>query len=88
MARAFYNQYKFNIEVTPSLWDLSSMRRKNDETFKGYNQRWRALAARVNTLLLEKDLAFTFVNTLEEPFFSHLIGHSATSFSEIIMAGC
>ena len=88
LARAFYNQYKFNIDAAISIWDLSNMRRKKVETFKGYAQRWRSLDARVNTLLPEKDLAFTFVNTLEEPFFSHIIGHSSTSFSKIVMTRC
>ena len=35
-----------------------------------------------------KDLTFTFINTLDEPFFSHLVGHTSTNFSEIVMVGC
>ena len=39
LAKSFYNQYKFNIKVAPSMWDLSSLRKKNDESFKEYAQR-------------------------------------------------
>ena len=46
------------------------------------------MATRVTTQLLEKDLTFTFINTLEEPFFSHLVGHTTTNFSEVTVVGC
>ena len=88
LARAFFNQYRFNIEMAPSVWDLSNMKRKKDELFKEYAQRWRALAARIATPLPEKDLTFTFINTLDEPFFSHLVGHASANFSEVVVAGC
>ena len=38
LARAFYNQYKFNMEVAPSMWDLSSLRKGNNESFREYAQ--------------------------------------------------
>ena len=75
LARAFVDQYKSNMEMAPSIWDLSNIKKKIDESFKEYAQRWRAMAAKVSTHLLEKDLTFTFINTVEEPFFSHLVGH-------------
>ena len=46
------------------------------------------MAARITTPLPERDLTFTFINTLDEPFFSHLVGHASASFSEVVMAGC
>ena len=70
------------------MWDLSSLRKGNSESFREYAQRWRSLAAKVATPIPEKDLTSTFINTLEKPYFSHLIGHTATNFSEIIAAGC
>ena len=88
MARAFFDQYKFHLEIAPSVWDLSGMKKKKDESFKEYAQRWGAIAARVTTHLPEKDLTFTFINTLEEPFFSHLVGHTTASFSEVMAARC
>ena len=36
--------------------------------------------------LPEKELTHTFINSLEEPFFSHLIEHTSVSFSEIVLA--
>ena len=88
LARAFFDQYKFNLERAPLVWDLSNMKKKRDESFKEYAQRWRAMAARVTTHLLEKDLTFTFINTLEETFPSHLVGHTTANLSEVIAAGC
>ena len=88
LARAFFDQYKFHLEIAPSVWDLSGMKKKKDESSKEYAQQWRATAARVTTHLPEKDLTFTFINTLEEPFFSHLVGHTTTSFLEVVVAGC
>ena len=70
------------------MWDLSNMKKKKDESFKEYAQRWRAMAAKVTTQLPEKDLFHTFINTVEEPFFSHLVGHTSANFSEVVVAGC
>ena len=81
LARAFYNQYKFNIEEAPSIWHLSNLQKKSNESFKEYAQKGRALAARVAIPLLKKQLTSSFINTLEEPFFSHLIGHTLANFS-------
>lgn len=36
LAKAFYSQYKFNIEVTLYIWDLSSLKKKKEESFKEY----------------------------------------------------
>ena len=29
-----------------------------------------------------------FIKSLEEPFFSHLVGHTSVKFSEVVVAGC
>ena len=70
------------------MWDLSNLRKKDNKSFREYALRWRALAAKVTTPILEKDLAFTFINTLEKSYFTHLIGHTSANFSEIVAAGC
>ena len=70
------------------MWDLSSLCKGNNESFREYAQRWRSMVARVATPIPEKDLTSTFINTLGKPYFSHLIGHTTTNFSEIVAAGC
>ena len=67
---------------------MSSLCKGNNESFREYAQCWRYFAARVATPIPEKDLTSTLINTLEKPYFSHLIGHTATNFSEIVAAGC
>lgn len=34
------------------------------------------------------DLTFTFINTLDEQFFSHLVGYTSANFSEVVVAEC
>ena len=88
LARAFYNQYKFNIEVAPTVWDLSNLRKLPTETFKEYAQRWRSMAAKISTPVPEKDLTLMFINTLGNPYYQHLVRHITSSFAEIVAAGC
>ena len=73
--------------MAPSVGDLSSLQKKKNESFKEYAQRWKALAARFTNPLPEKELTHTFINSLEEPFFSHLVRYTSASFSEIVLAG-
>ena len=88
LAKAFYNQYKFNIEVALTVWDLSNLKKQPVESFKEYAQRWRSTAAKVTTPMPEKDLTLMFINTLGNPYYQHLVGHTTSSFAEIIAAGC
>ena len=36
LVKVFYDQYKFNIEVAPSVWDLSNLQKRRNESFKEY----------------------------------------------------
>ena len=88
LAKAFYNQYKFNIEMAPTVWDLSNMKKRSTESFKEYAQRWRSMAAKITTPMPERDLTLMFINTLGNPYYQHLVGHTSSSFAEIVAAGC
>ena len=88
LAKAFYNQYKFNIEVAPTVWDLSNLKKQPTESFKEYAQRWRSMAAKITTPMPERDLTLMFINTLGNPYYQHLVGHTSSSFAEIVAAGC
>ena len=58
-----------------------------DESFKGYAQRWRDLAGRVQPHLIDRELIDIFMGTLTGPFFNHLIGSSSAGFTELILTG-
>ena len=63
------------------------MKKQPSESFKEYAQRWRGMAARLPQPMLEKDLTYVFINTLNEPYFKHLLANTSASFANIVVAG-
>ncbi|KAK7316323.1 hypothetical protein VNO77_35276 [Canavalia gladiata] len=57
LADAFLKQYKYNIDMAPDRWELQSMSKKDQESFKEYAQRWRELAAQVEPPLSDKEMS-------------------------------
>ncbi|KAA0041964.1 Gag-pro-like protein [Cucumis melo var. makuwa] len=64
LTNSFLKQYKYNVDMALDHLDLQRMRKKSVETFKKYAQRWRELAAQVQSPLTDKDLTTMFINTL------------------------
>src|ERR1051325_8887154 len=87
LADAFYRQYEYNAELTPTRMQLQSMSMGRDEKFKEYAQKWRDLAGRVQPPLSNRELVDMFMGTLSGPFFNHLIGNSLAGFTELILTG-
>src|SRR4051812_46155423 len=58
-----------------------------EESFKEYAQKWRDLAGRVKPSLSDRELVDMFMNTLTDPFYSHLLGSSSSGFTELILIG-
>ena len=46
------------------------------------------MAAKITTPMPERDLTLMFVNTLGNPYYQHLVGHTSLSFADIVAAGC
>ena len=59
----------------------------SNESFKGYAQKWRDMAGRVQPPLTDRELIYIFMETLTGPFFNHLIGSSSAEFTELILTG-
>ncbi|XP_058758597.1 uncharacterized protein LOC131631842 [Vicia villosa] len=57
------------------------------ESFKGYAQKWRNLAGRVQPPLSDRELVDMFMGTLTGPFYSHLLGSSSSGFTDLILTG-
>src|SRR3954466_15698213 len=66
---------------------LQSMSMGPNESFKEYAQKWRDLAGRVQPPLADRELVDMFKSTLTSPFYSHLLGSSSSSFTDLILIG-
>lgn len=64
LTNAFLKQYKYNLFMAPDRMYLQGLSQESNETFKGYTQRWRELAAHVQPSFLEKELVDLFMDTL------------------------
>jgi len=63
------------------------MVKKQFETFKEYSQRWRELAAQVKPPLQDKEMILMFIDTLQSPFYEHMLGSFSFNFSDIVIIG-
>jgi len=63
------------------------MIKNSSETFKEYAQRWRELAAQVEPPLHEKEMTTMFIETLQTPFYGHVLGSVSSNFSDIVTIG-
>jgi len=71
---AFVQQYKFNVDMAPDRSDLQAMTQKDDETFRGYAQRWRNIATQVSPHVEEKEMTKLFLKTLSQFYYEMMVG--------------
>ena len=67
-ADAFLKHYHYHTSMAPSRTQLQGLIQKSVESFKEYTQRWRELVARVQPPLLDRELTYLFVGTLQDPY--------------------
>ncbi|XP_017428581.2 uncharacterized protein LOC108336620 [Vigna angularis] len=87
LADAFVKQYVYNTHVAPDRLQLQNMGKRDNETFKEYAQRWRELAAQVEPPLFDREMVAMFVNTLQPPFYEHMVGNVSVNFADVIIIG-
>ena len=63
------------------------MKKKTNETFCEYANKWRDLAAQVQPPLIDKELNKMFLNTLKMPYYDRMIGNSNKDFSDVVSTG-
>ena len=85
LAEAFIRQYQYHSDLAPDRTQLQCMSKRDNESFKEYAQRWRALAAQVTPPLLDKELVSMFMETLPPPYYDRLISSAASNFSEVVV---
>lgn len=64
MENAFLKHYQYKTDMASNRTQLQILTQNTDESFKGYAQRWRELAAKVQPPLLERELVDMFMSTL------------------------
>jgi len=84
---AFLKQNKYNMNMALDRMQLQGMMKKSFETFKEYAQRSRELAAQVEPPLYEKEMTTMFIETLQSPFYEHVLGSIPFNFSNIVTIG-
>src|SRR4051812_47553282 len=87
LAAAFYKQYQYNADLALTRTQLRGISMAPKESFKGYAQKWRYLAGRVQPPLSDRELVDMFMGTLTSPFYSHLLGSSSSGFTDLILTG-
>ncbi|KAA3488358.1 hypothetical protein EPI10_032121 [Gossypium australe] len=73
--------------MTPDRITLQNMKKKPNESFRQYAQRWREVAIQAQPPLLEKETIMLFINTLKALFIYHMLGSATRSFSDVVMTG-
>ncbi|RDX99393.1 hypothetical protein CR513_17559, partial [Mucuna pruriens] len=71
--------------MAPNRSQLQNMVKGERETFKGYAQRWRELAARIQPPLSENEMATMFIDTLHSPFYEKMVGNVVSDFSNLVL---
>ncbi|KAK5802821.1 hypothetical protein PVK06_030445 [Gossypium arboreum] len=85
LAQAFMKQYRHVKDMTLDRITLQSMKKKPNESFWQYAQRWMEVAIQVQPPLLEKETTMLFINTLKAQFITHMLGSATKSFLDIVM---
>ena len=84
---SFIWQYQYNVDMAPDRMQLQNMCKKEHESFKEYAQRWRDLAARVASPMMEREMITMIVDTLPVFYYEKLVGYMPSSFVDIVFAG-
>ncbi|XP_052735555.1 uncharacterized protein LOC128197540 [Vigna angularis] len=87
LVNAFLKQYEYNKYLTLDRLQLQNVVKKESESFREYAQRWRESAAQVEPPLSDKEMTIIFLNTLQTPFYEHMIGSVSLSFTDIVVIG-
>ena len=87
LANAFLKQYKYNLDMAPDRMQLRALSQESNESFRGYAQRWKEFAARVEPPLLDKEVMELFRDTLQSPYFERMISSAASDFAHLVSIG-
>uniref|UniRef100_A0A2N9EWM1 Reverse transcriptase domain-containing protein n=1 Tax=Fagus sylvatica TaxID=28930 RepID=A0A2N9EWM1_FAGSY len=87
LADTFLAQYGFQLpNSSGSVRSSRGWKKKSNETFREYAQRWREKAARARPPLDEREMIKIFVDTLKNPYFDRMMGLQMQFFVDLIPA--
>ena len=87
MARDFVEHFKFNIGVSPNLYDMLEIERMPHESFQEYAIRWRLEASKIRPPLPENELISTFIQMQKGIYYEKLLCARLRDFSDLIQVG-
>lgn len=82
---AFLNQYKYNIDMTPTRLHHQNKAQRSNETFKEYAQRWREMASRVMPTLTDTEFVDIFTGTLQGWYYEKMVGSLSSNFIDLFI---
>lgn len=86
LAMDFVRHYGFNLDIAPTLSDLRRMEKHKNDSIKDYASKWMNKAAQLQPPLKEKELVSEFLQTLPQAYYGYLIGQTANTFADIVLA--
>lgn len=76
-------EHRYDTQSPPNAKPFSNF----DKTFEEYVQHWRELAARVQPLLLVRELVDMFMGNLQGPYLDIMVRSTSLGFSDLVLAG-
>ncbi|KAM3323108.1 hypothetical protein P3S67_004259 [Capsicum chacoense] len=86
-ANEFVQQFQYNVEVIPDEKSLTSITKKNTESFREYAIRWREKAARVKPPMKETKIVEVFIQAQDKTYYQHLLPALGKPFIEVLKMG-
>ncbi|GKV18318.1 hypothetical protein SLEP1_g28716 [Rubroshorea leprosula] len=83
----FMKQYEYNTSLASSREDLQRTKKKSSESFKEFAQRWRGLAARVQSPLTDHELSNLFIKSTKGPYREKLMTCVNYTFAQLVIMG-
>ncbi|KAM3339816.1 hypothetical protein P3S68_029685 [Capsicum galapagoense] len=87
LANGFVQQFQYNVELIPDEKSLTSIKKKNTESFREYAIRWREQAARVKPPMKESKIVEVFIQVQDETYYQHLLPILGKPFIEVLKMG-
>lgn len=84
LANEFVQQFQYNMELISDKKYLTSIEKKNTESFREYVIRWREQAAKVKLPMKKSKIVEVFIQVQDETYYQHLLPAIGKSFIEVL----
>ncbi|XP_070014313.1 uncharacterized protein [Nicotiana sylvestris] len=87
MARDFFHQFQYNMDIAPDRNSLSNLKKKTVESFREYAVKWREQPTRLKPLMDEIKMVTAFLQDQEVDYFQNMMSAMSKPFAEAIKIG-